>query len=93
MKALKITSRVSAVLAVVFILLSILVAAGVVGSSSGFLDLTNIVAIAILGLALLFSIIASVTSLIYKLKIKSMVSDASTIAVINVTAKRKERNK
>ena len=93
MKALKITSRVSAVLAVVFILLSILVAAGVVGSSSGFLDLTNIVAIAILGLALLFSIIASVTSLIYKLKIKSMVSDSSTIAVINVNAKRKERNK
>ena len=93
MKALKITIRVSAVLAVVFILLSILVAAGVVGSSSGFLDLTNIVAIAILGLALLFSIIASVTSLIYKLKIKSMVSDASTIAVINVNAKRKERNK
>ena len=82
MKALKITGRIFAVLAVIFVLIAILVAAGVVGSSSSFLDLSNMVAIVILGIALVCSIVASKTSLIYKLKIRSMVSDSSTISVI-----------
>ena len=82
MKALKITSRIFAVLAVFFVLIAILVAAGVVGNSSGFLDLSNIVAIAILGIALVCSVVAAVTSLIYKLKIKALRKDASTIGVI-----------
>ena len=82
MKALKITSRIFAVLAVFFVLIAILVAAGVVGDSSGFLDLSNIVAIAILGIALVCSVVAAVTSLIYKLKIKALRKDASTIGVI-----------
>ena len=82
MKALKITGRIFAVLAVIFVLIAILVAAGVVGNSSGFLDLSNIVAIAILGIALVCSVVAAVTSLIYKLKIKALRKDASTIGVI-----------
>ena len=57
MKALKITSRIFAVLAVFFVLIAILVAAGVAGNSSGFLDLSNIVAIAILGIALVCSVV------------------------------------
>ena len=82
MKALKITSRIFAVLAAFFVLLAILVAAGAIGSSGGFLDLSNIVAIAILGIAFVCSVVAAVTSLIYKLKIKSLISDSSTISVI-----------
>jgi len=82
MKALKITSRIFAVLAVIFVLIAILVAAGVLGSSSGFLDLSNMAAIVILGIALVCSIVAAVTSLIYKLKIKALVKDASAIGVI-----------
>ena len=82
MKALKITSRIFAVLAAFFVLIAILVAAGVLGSSSGFLDLSNMIAIVILGIALVCSIVAAVTSLIYKLKIRSMVSESSTISVI-----------
>ena len=82
MKALKITGRIFAVLAVIFVLIAILVAAGVLGSSSGFLDLSNIVAIVILGIALVSSVLASVTSLIYKLKIKALVKDTSAIGVI-----------
>ena len=82
MKALKITSRIFAVLAVFFVLIAILVAAGVVGDSSGFLDLSNIVAIAILGIALVCSVVAAVTSLIYKLKMKALVKDFSTLGVI-----------
>lgn len=82
MKALKITSRIFAVLAVFFVLVAILVAAGVVGNSSGFLDLSNIVAIVILGIALGCSVLASVTSLIYKLKIKALVKDSSAIGII-----------
>lgn len=82
MKALKITSRISAVLAVIFVLIAILVAAGVLGSSSGFLDLSNMAAIVILGIALVCSIVAAVTSLIYKLKIKALVKDTSAIGVI-----------
>lgn len=82
MKALKITSRIFAVLAVFFVLIAIMVAAGVVGNSSGFLDLSNIVAIAILGIAFVCSVLAAVTSLIYKLKMKALVRDASAIGVI-----------
>lgn len=82
MKALKIASRIFAVLSALLVLVALLVAAGVAGSSSGFLDLSNVVAIAILGIALACSVVAAVTSLIYKLKIKSMVKDASTIGII-----------
>ena len=82
MKALKITGRIFAVLAVIFVLIAILVAAGVLGSSSSFLDLSNMAAIVILRIALVCSIVATITSLIYKLKIRSMVSDSSTISVI-----------
>ena len=82
MKALKITSRIFAVLAVIFVLIAILVAAGVLGSSSSFLDLSNMAAIVILGIALVCSIVAAVTSLIYKLKIKALVKDTSAIGVI-----------
>ena len=90
MKALKITSRIFAVLAMFFVLIAILVAAGVAGNSGGFLDLSNIVAIAILGIAFVCSVVAAVTSLIYKLKIKSLVSDSSTIGVI-IRAEKKGR--
>lgn len=82
MKALKITSRIFAVLAVFFVLIAIMVAAGVVGNSSGFLDLSNIVAIAILGIAFVCSVLAAVTSLIYKLKIKALMNDSSAIGII-----------
>ena len=88
MKALKITSRIFAVLAVIFVLIAILVAAGVLGSSSGFLDLSNMAAIVILGIALVCSIVAAVTSLIYKLKIKALVKDTSAIGVIINTEKK-----
>ena len=88
MKALKITSRIFAVWAAISVLKALLVAAGVAGSSGGFLDLSNVVAIAILGIAFACSVVAAVTSLIYKLKIKSMVKDASTIGVI-INAKKK----
>lgn len=88
MKALKITSRIFAVLAVFFVLIAILVAAGVVGDSSGFLDLSNIVAIAILGIALVCSVVAAVTSLIYKLKMKALVKDFSTLGVITNAGKK-----
>jgi len=87
-KALKITSRIFAVLAVFFVLIAILVAAGVVGDSSGFLDLSNIVAIAILGIALVCSVVAAVTSLIYKLKMKALVNDFSTLGVITNAGKK-----
>lgn len=82
MNALKITSRIFAVLAVIFVLIAILVAVGMLGSSNGFLDLSNIVAIVILGIALGCSVLASVTSLIYKLKIKALVKDSSAIGII-----------
>lgn len=88
MKALKITSRIFAVLAVFFVLIAILVAAGVVGDSSGFLDLSSIVAIAILGIALVCSVVAAVTSLIYKLKMKALVKDFSTLGVITNAGKK-----
>ena len=88
MKALKITSRIFAVLAVFFVLIAILVAAGVAGNSSGFLDLSNIVAIAILGIALVCSFLAAVTSLIYKLKMKALVKDFSTLGVITNAGKK-----
>ena len=82
MKVLKITSRIFAILAAILVFVAILVAAGVVGSSNGFLDLSNVVAITILGIAFACSVVASVTSLIYKLKVKSMVKDDSAIGVI-----------
>ena len=82
MKALKITSRIFAILAACFALVAILVVAGVFGSSGGFLDLSNVVAIANLGIAFVCSVVASVTALIYKLKIRTMVSGASSIGVI-----------
>ncbi|MBP3616993.1 MAG: hypothetical protein J6J38_03050 [Lachnospiraceae bacterium] len=91
MKALNIVSRVFAVLAAVLLLVAILVAAGVAGSSSGFLDLTNVVAIGILGAAFACSVVAAVTALIYKLKIKSLISKASTIGVIISAEKRGRR--
>lgn len=90
MKILKITSRIFAVLAAILVLVALLVAAGVAGSSGGFLDLSNVVAIAILGIAFACSVVAAVTSLIYKLKIKSMVKDASTIGII-INAEKKGR--
>ena len=88
MKSLKITSRIFAVLAVFFVLIAILVAVGVVSDSSGFLDLSNIVAIAILGIALVCSVVAAVTSLIYKLKMKALVKDFSTLGVITNAGKK-----
>ena len=89
MKSLKIVSRIFVVLAVIFSLLAILIAVGIVGSSSGFLDLSNIVAIGVLGVALVCSIIASITSLIYKVKIKQMMSNAHTIVHARVKAEKK----
>ena len=59
-----------------------------VGDSSGFLDLSNIVAIAILGIALVCSVVAAVTSLIYKLKMKALVKDFSTLGVITNAGKK-----
>ena len=90
MKALKITSRIFAVIAAILVLVAVLVAAGVAGSSGGFLDLSNVVAITILGIAFACSVVAAVTSLIYKLKIRSMVKDASTIGII-INAEKKGR--
>ena len=88
MKALKTISRIFAILAFLFVLVAILVATGVVGNSNGFLDLSNVVAIAVLGIAFICSVVAAVTSLVYKLKIKSMVKDASAIDVIINTEKK-----
>lgn len=88
MKALKITSRIFAIVAAILVLVALLVAAGVAGSSGGFLDLSNVVAIAILGIAFVCSVVAAITALVYKLKIKSMVSDASTIGIIINTEKK-----
>lgn len=88
MQALKITSQVFAVLAAILLLVAILVAAGMAGNTSGFLDLSNVVAIGILGAAFVCSVVAAVTALIYKLMIKSMVKDASTIGVIINTEKK-----
>lgn len=71
MKALKITSRIFAVWAAILVLMALLVAAGVAGSSGGFLDLSNVAAIAILGIAFACSVVAAVTALIYKTKAKA----------------------
>lgn len=91
MKSLNIISRVFAVLAVIFLLLAIMIATGIVGSSSGFLDLSNVVAIGVLGVALVCSIIASMTSLIHKLKMKQLMSNAHTIIDVTVNAEKKGR--
>ena len=88
MKALKIISLIFAVLAAILVIVALLVAAGMAGSSSGFLDLSNVVAIAILGIAFACSVVAAVTSLVYKLKIKFMVKDALAIGVIINTEKK-----
>ena len=88
MKALKITSRIFAVLAAILVIVALLVAAGMAGSSGGFLDLSNVIAIAILGIAFACSVVAAITSVVYKLKIKSMVTDDSTIGVIIDTEKK-----
>ena len=88
MKALKTISRIFAIVAFLFVLVAILVATGVVGSSVGFIDLSNVVSIVILGIAFIYSVVAAVTSLVYKLKIKSMVTDASEISVIINTEKK-----
>ena len=88
MKALKTISRIFAILAFLFVLVAILVATGVVGSSAGFIDLSNVVSIVILGIAFICSVVAAVTSLVYKLKIKFMVTDASEIGVIINTEKK-----
>lgn len=89
MKALKTISRIFAIVAFLFVLVAILVATGVVGNSNGFLDLSNVVAIAVLGIAFICSVVAAVNSLVYKLKIKSMAKDASAIGVIINTEKRR----
>ena len=78
MKVLKIVSHIFAILAVVFILVAILVAT----------NLSNVVAIAVLGIAFICSVVAAVTSLVYKLKIKSIARDNSTIGVIINTEKK-----
>ena len=91
MKSLNIISRVFAVLAVIFLLLAIMIATGIVGSSSGFLDLSNIVVISVLGIALVCSIIASMTSLIYKVKMMQLMSNAHTIIDVTVNAEKKGR--
>ena len=64
MKALKTISRIFAILAFLFVLVAILVATGVVGSSAGFIDLSNVVSIVILGIAFICSVVAAVTSLV-----------------------------
>lgn len=89
MKCLKIISRVFAVLAAFFLLLAILIGTGIVGSSSGVSDLSNVVAISVLGITLVCSIIASITSLIYKLKMMQMISNAHTIIDVTVNTEKK----
>ena len=87
MKVLKITSYIFAVLAAVFLLLAIMVATGVLGSSSGFMDLTNVVAIVILGIGLFCSIVASLSALIYKTKNLKLASRAAAKTQGNNTHK------
>ena len=89
MKILNIISRIFAILAAIFLVLAILIATGIIGNSSGVLDLSNVVAIGVLGIALVCSIIASITSLIYKIKMKRLMSNAHTIIDVTVNAKKK----
>lgn len=88
MKALQITSRIFAILAAILVIVALLVAAGMAGSSGGFLDLSNVVAIGILGIAFACSVVAAVTSVVYKLKIKSMAKNDAAIGVIINTEKK-----
>ena len=88
MKALKTISRIFAILAFLFVLVAILVATGVVGSSAGFIDLSNVVSIVILGIAFICGVVAAVTSLVYKLKIKSMAKNDAAIGIIINTEKK-----
>lgn len=61
MKVLKITSRIFAILAAILVVVALLVAAGMAGSSGGFLDLSNVIAIAVLGIAFACSVVAAIT--------------------------------
>lgn len=88
MKVLNITSRIFAILAAILVIVALLVAAGMAGSSGGFLDLSNVIAIAVLGIAFACSVVAAITSVVCKLKIKSMVTDDSAIGVIIDTEKK-----
>lgn len=89
MKYLKVISCIFAVLAAIFLVLAILIEVGVVGSSNGFLDLSNVVAIGVLGMAFVCSIIASITSVIYKFKMKQLMSNAHTIVNVTVNAEKR----
>lgn len=88
MKVLKITSRIFAILAAILVIVALLVAAGMAGSSGGFLDLSNVIAIAVLGIAFACSVVTAITSVVYKSKIKSVVKDDSVIGVIRNTEKK-----
>ena len=79
MKALKITSRIFAILAAILVFAAILVAAGVVGSSNGFLDLSNVVAITILGILVVFSVPVIITCLFSRFEtIKPLLTSSSS---------------
>lgn len=82
MKKLKAISYIFAVLSALFLILAILISMGILGNSIGFLDLTNIVSIYVLGIAFFCSVVASGTAIIYKFKLKSLVSDDLAIGVI-----------
>ena len=88
MKVLNITSRIFAILAAILVIVALLVAAGMAGSSGGFLDLSNVIAIAVLGIAFACSVVVAITSVVYKSKIKSVVKDDSVIGVIRNTEKK-----
>lgn len=88
MKVLKITSRIFAILAAILVIVALLVAAGMAGSSGGFLDLSNVIAIAVLGIAFACSVVTAITSVVYKSKIKSVVKNDSVIGVIRNTEKK-----
>ncbi len=63
----KILSYILAVISAILLFLAVSVA---VGGGNGFLDLSNFVAIIILGAAFVFSVLAAVMSYIYKLQRK-----------------------
>ena len=64
----KVLSCVMAIIAAVLLILALSVA---LQGGSGFLDLSNFVAILILGVTLVFSVGAAILSLIYKFKSRS----------------------
>ena len=59
MKRLKTMSYIFAVLSVVFLIVAILISTGILGDPTGFLDLTNIVAIYVLGISFVCSVVIS----------------------------------